>query len=123
MKRPLKGRMRGAWPLMPIMVGVLCLTLLTPLTTAHSQTDVVPADPYWEVCFSPRGGCAALIVKTIAAAHSSVLVQAYSFTSAPIAKSLLNAAQRGLTVDVILDRSQRSERYSIADFLLNAKIP
>ncbi len=52
-----------------------------------------------------------------------LLVQAYSFTSAPIARALRDAHKRGVAVTVILDRSQRSERYSSADFLAHAGIP
>ena len=46
-----------------------------------------------------------------------VLVQAYSFTSAPIAKALVDAQRRGVKVQVILDKSQRTEKCSEADFL------
>ena len=58
-----------------------------------------------------------------ATAKASVLVQAYSFTSAPIAKALLAAHKRGVQVQVILDKSQKSEKYSEADFLVNVGIP
>ena len=44
-----------------------------------------------EVFFSPDGGATAAIVREIDAAKSEVLVQAYSFTSVPIAQALLNA--------------------------------
>ena len=54
---------------------------------------------------------------------ATVLVQAYSFTSAPIAKALLAAHKRGVKVEVILDKSQKSEKYSEADFLVNMGIP
>jgi len=47
-------------------------------------------------------------VKELNAAKESVLVQAYSFTSAPIAKALLEAHKRGVKVQVILDKSQRT---------------
>jgi phosphatidylserine/phosphatidylglycerophosphate/cardiolipin synthase-like enzyme len=50
-------------------------------------------------------------------------LQAYSFTSAPIAKALLDAHTRGVQVQVILDKSQRSEKYSSADFLANQGVP
>ena len=56
-------------------------------------------------------------------ATNSILVQAYSFTSAPIAKALNDAHRRGLQVQVILDGSQRNEKYSEADFLQNNEIP
>jgi phosphatidylserine/phosphatidylglycerophosphate/cardiolipin synthase-like enzyme len=51
------------------------------------------------------------------------LAQAYSFTSAPIAKALLDAHKRGVQVQVILDKSQRSDKYSSADFLANQGVP
>ena len=54
---------------------------------------------------------------------TSILVQAYSFTSAPIAKALLDAHKRGVQVQVILDKSQRTEKYSSADFLANQGTP
>lgn len=47
-------------------------------------------------------------------------MQAYSFTSAPIAKALLEAHKRGVKVIAVLDKSQRSERYMSATFLANA---
>jgi len=79
--------------------------------------------PPMEVYFSPEGGCTEAIVREIDAAQTSILVQAYSFTSAPIAKALVEAHQRGVHVEAILDRSQKSEKYSSADFVLHAGIP
>jgi phosphatidylserine/phosphatidylglycerophosphate/cardiolipin synthase-like enzyme len=75
------------------------------------------------ICFTPGGSCTDLIVKALGEARSSILVQAYSFTSAPIAKALLDAHKRGLRVEVILDKSQRTEKYSSADFLANQGVP
>jgi phosphatidylserine/phosphatidylglycerophosphate/cardiolipin synthase-like enzyme len=75
------------------------------------------------VCFTPGGNCTEQIVKTLGNAKSSILVQAYSFTSAPIAKALLDAHTRGVQVQVILDKSQRTEKYSSADFLANQGVP
>jgi phosphatidylserine/phosphatidylglycerophosphate/cardiolipin synthase-like enzyme len=63
------------------------------------------------------------VVKEIDAATASILVQAYSFTSAPIAKALVDAHKRGVRIAVILDSSQRTEKYSSADFVLHAGIP
>jgi len=76
-----------------------------------------------EVYFSPNGGAQAAIVQEISKARSSILVQAYSFTSAPIGKALIDAARRGVHVVALLDKSQRAERYSSATFLVNAGIP
>jgi phosphatidylserine/phosphatidylglycerophosphate/cardiolipin synthase-like enzyme len=76
-----------------------------------------------EVYFSPRGGCTEAVVREVGKARKTVWVQAYSFTSAPIARALVEASRRGVKVRVILDRSQRSERYTAADFLVHAGIP
>jgi hypothetical protein len=57
------------------------------------------------------------------AAKKTVLVQAYSFTSAPIARALVDAKHRGVDVQVILDKSQRGERYTSATFLANEGVP
>lgn len=67
-----------------------------------------------EVCFSPDGKCEERIVREIAGAKGSVLVQAYGFTSRPIADALIAAQQRGVTVRAILDSSNAKERYSVA---------
>ena len=75
------------------------------------------------VYFSPKGGCTNAAVSALDAAQSSILVQAYSFTSAPIAKALVDAKNRGVDVQVILDKSQKTEKYSGATFLMNAGIP
>jgi phosphatidylserine/phosphatidylglycerophosphate/cardiolipin synthase-like enzyme len=62
-------------------------------------------------------------VDALSGAKNSVLVQAYSFTSAPIAKALVDAHRRGVDVKVILDRSNRTAHYSAATFLAHAGIP
>ena len=62
-------------------------------------------------------------VKELNAARASVLVQAYSFTSAPIAKALVDAHRRGVKVQVVLDSSNKSDKYSSADFVAHAGIP
>ena len=72
--------------------------------------------------FSPSGGCTDAIVMELGAAQKSVLVQAYSFTSAPIAEAVAQAKKRGCQVIVILDKSQETQRYSAATFLRNQGI-
>jgi phosphatidylserine/phosphatidylglycerophosphate/cardiolipin synthase-like enzyme len=76
-----------------------------------------------QVYFSPKGGATDAVVNALDHATNAVLVQAYSFTSAPIAKALVDAHRRGIKVQVILDHSQRTEKYSEADFLRNSSIP
>ena len=89
------------------------LTPEVPLASVTATSSAVT------VCFTPGGNCTDAIVHARGNAKRRVLVQAYSFTSAPIAKALLDAYTRGAHVQVILDKSQRTEKYSSADFLAN----
>jgi phosphatidylserine/phosphatidylglycerophosphate/cardiolipin synthase-like enzyme len=50
-------------------------------------------------------------------------VLAYSFTSAPIAQALVEAHKRGIDVQVVVDKSQKREKYTSATFIANAGIP
>ena len=73
-------------------------------------------NPPVQVYFSPNGGCIDAIIKQIDDAKSEILVQAYSFTSTTISKALLEAYKRGVKVEAILDKSQKSQKYSGATF-------
>ena len=95
----------------------------TPLPAAIRQPNKVPATGTIEVAFSPNGGGAGLIIRTIGEAKKTIKVQAYSFTNADIAKALLDAHKRGVNVRVVLDKSQETEKYTSATFLANAGIP
>ncbi|MDA8126039.1 MAG: phospholipase D family protein [Deltaproteobacteria bacterium] len=101
--------------------------LLIALLFAGSAVQAVPVQvrqaPPIDVYFSPRAGATEAICREIAQARSEILVQAYSFTSAPIAQALLAAHKRGIKVAVILDKSQKTQKYSSATFLTNAAIP
>jgi len=71
--------------------------------------------------FSPRQGATELVVSTIDKARQSVRVAAYSFTSHSIADALVQAHQRGVDVEVVLDKSQRKR--SLAGFLKENGVP
>jgi len=89
------------------------------------STPIVPSKAVAEkqgdiaVYFSPHGGCTEAICKAIGEAKKKVRIQAYSFTSAPVAKALIDAQKRGVEVIAVLDKSNRSDRYSSATFLKN----
>jgi hypothetical protein len=86
-----------------------------PFAPMPSTTTMPSAVP---VCFTPGGNCTDAIVQALGDAKRTILVQAYSFTSSPIAKALLDAHTRGVQVQVILDKSQRTEKYgSVAKLL------
>ena len=92
------------------------MPLLLSFTILATAADI-------QVYFSPDGGCTEAIVRELGKAKSTVLVQAYSFTSAPIAKALVDAEKRGVKIQVILDKRERREKYTEADFLLHAGVP
>ncbi|XCA36127.1 MAG: phospholipase D family protein [Wolbachia endosymbiont of Armadillidium vulgare] len=79
--------------------------------------------PRITVCFTPEENCTNLIIDSVDHAKGSVLVQAYSFTSKPIAKSLIEAKERGVDIKVILDESQTSSKHSVINELFEHKIP
>ena len=93
----------------------LFLFLLLSSAPLWAQQGPQDLHPY----YSPNGGCTQAVVEQLNGAKKLVLVQAYSFTSAPIARALVDAKHRGVDVQVILDKSQRGEAYSSATFLAN----
>lgn len=76
-----------------------------------------------QVYFSPKGGCTDAIVREISKAKSEIMVQAYSFTSKDISKALVDAHKRGVHTEIILDKSNKSQKYSAADFTHNMGVP
>lgn len=101
---------------------LICLLLFSFIVSSYAET--YPATPSnIQVCFTPGQDCIAQITDVLDAAKQSILVQAYSFTSIPIAEHLIAAKNRGVIVKVILDKSQKSQKYSAARLLLNYAIP
>lgn len=105
------------------MRSLLIAILLSTLLTTPCLCESFKATGTIEAYFSPNGGATEAIVKEINAAKSEILVQAYSFTSKPIAKALVDARKRGIKIEAVLDKSQRNEKYTSADFVAHAGIP
>ena len=87
-----------------------------PAQAVHVNTNVI-------VAFSPNGDATSVIVHAIDAARHEILVQAYGFTSKPILAALAGAEARGVTVKVILDKSNETARYSGATYVANHGVP
>jgi len=100
-----------------LVILVILATILPVSAEQFRSTGTIDA------FFSPKGGATAAVVRELDAARSEILVQAYSFTSKPIAKALIDAKKRGVKVVVVLDKSQRREKYTSADFVAHAGIP
>jgi phosphatidylserine/phosphatidylglycerophosphate/cardiolipin synthase-like enzyme len=73
--------------------------------------------------FSPKQGSTNHIVGMIEMAEKSICVAAYSFTSEPIAKALIAAHHRGVDVKIVLDKSQRTAKYSSYFMLKELDVP
>lgn len=104
-----------------LAAAILFIVVILP--TNGGTADLTLRDVPVSVFFSPRGGCTQAVVDRIRGAKKEVLVQAYSFTSVPIAQALLAAFKRDVKVEALLDKSQRTERYTSATFLANSGIP
>lgn len=100
-------------------LSVIVFTILSTSCLSETFQSTGTIDTY----FSPRGGATEAIVKEINNAKTEILVQAYSFTSKPIAKALVDARKRGIKIEAVLDESQKREKYTSADFIAHAGIP
>jgi phosphatidylserine/phosphatidylglycerophosphate/cardiolipin synthase-like enzyme len=110
---PAKARIRK------FFIILFCLFICSNVSAAHFTKDAT-----YQVCFTPGRYCTGYITRAIKQAKKTILVQAYSFTSRPIAKALVKAKDRGIKVKIILDKSQlQPDVYSRANYFLNKKIP
>ncbi len=104
--------------------SALCISVALALICPYSYAfDLVLNNAPAKVYFSPNGGCTQAIVDEINDAKTEILVQAYAFTSVPIAKALLEAHKRGVKAEVIMDQGASERQYTSATFLANQKIP
>jgi len=118
-RRHLKASQPGNWRLLkPLIFAPLLLALCCH--APQLRTDV---EGHVKLYFTPGDSPTAAIVETLDKAKESIHVQAYSFTSPPIAAALKRAHDRGVSVKVILDKSQKTEKYTSATFLTHAGIP
>lgn len=89
---------------------ILGFSLLFPIIAIPLPADV-------SVCFTPGQQCDMRIINAIDGAHSTIMVQAYQLTSAPISNSLARAHGRGVKVLILLDKTQ----YRYAGIYFNEK--
>lgn len=83
-----------------VPVAVLALCFLAEI--AHASVNL-PSTGRVEVAFSPRDDPQALLTRVIGTARKTIHVQAYVFTSQPIADALIAAHRRGVKVEVLAD--------------------
>lgn len=93
------------------IILVVMLAIAWPFIT-KANDDV-------EVCFTPPMGCTKVISNAIFEAKESIYVQAYGMSSTVIANALIKAKQKGVVVEIILDKSNLSQNYSQINELKN----
>ncbi|MBF0488341.1 MAG: phospholipase D family protein [Nitrospirae bacterium] len=103
------------------LLSVAAIIFISLATTAYALD--VPLNTNAHVYFSPMGGATEAIVAEIGRAKAEILIQAYSFTSKPIAEALVRAKKTGVNIAVILDKSNLSDQYSAVTFTANEGIP
>ena len=92
-----------------------CVLLFAAVFCANTAQSEPTVEVYFERCTDA-------VVRELSHAKQTVHVQAYSFTSAPIARALTDAEERDVKVIAILDASNRTRNYSAADFLAHEGI-
>ena len=102
----------------------------TPSPTIHFTGSVtaqeIPHGASFEVGFSPKRNALEVVMSLILNTQTELLVASYSFTSKEIAFALVEAKQRGVDVQVIVDHAQNNDEqggYKAVDFLQSQGIP
>lgn len=78
-------------------------TMLMTLTVSVVSTVPAQANTEIQTGFSPSGNAEELILKSIDEARHEIRVMAYVFTSTRIARALVNAKNRGVNVQLVVD--------------------
>lgn len=71
---------------------------------ARPESHTLPAQGTVELAFTPWDDSEAAILRVLKEARKAVYVQAYVFTSRPLAKALIAAKDRGVAVEILSDR-------------------
>lgn len=91
---------------------------------SYHQQNVTPLSITTpSVCFTSGKKCQTKLIDEIHKARKSIYVQAYSFTDRDVTDALVDAANRGVSVKVLLDKSNRNNNRSSKDFLIHNRVP
>ena len=77
-----------------------------------------------QACFSPQAKCSTHILREIDKAQKELLIAVYAFTSDEIARAVVQAKKRGVSIQIVLDREfDTANEKSQGRFLEEQKIP
>ena len=106
-----------------ILACAIAVGLVFAKTPWRGAPEPAATEQGVSVYFSPNGGCTAAIVDSVRKAEKTVDIQAFSFTSADIARALADAKERGVKVRAVLDAKEAlTGKYSGATYLSNHAI-
>ncbi len=105
-----------------LLAVIVEIVFSSPVSIARAANINLNNTPV-QVCFSPDDACTDLIINTLDKAKSEILLQAYSFTSEEIASALVKAHKKGIQVEVVLDKSNRSAKNSAGNVTSQMGIP
>jgi len=94
------SRLNPGYSLLLLALLAVCAAAADPAPRRYPATGSI------EIAFTPGDRIDRLVIAAIDAASSEVLVQAFSFTDHAIARALVRARARGVTVRVVADREQ-----------------
>jgi phosphatidylserine/phosphatidylglycerophosphate/cardiolipin synthase-like enzyme len=99
----------------PLVTAFAIALLTSALASAPAIAKELPARGSVEVLFTPWDDAEGAIIRVLAEARHTIHVQAYVFTSRPIAKALREAHARGVRVAILADKEmdQRNEHSQI----------
>jgi phospholipase D len=123
-KKSLRVKVGLPWLIMMLLIGFLFGNYFeqdSRYSFSTSQT-AIDNENQIELCFTPPSGCGTLIAQEIARAKDSIYVQAYGLTSGIIVNQLIQAKNRGVKVQVLLDKSNVSDKWSKMMDLVNANV-
>lgn len=109
----------------PRRLALAVLVAAVPLASGGvGASDTLAARGSIELAFSPAGDPEAALLRVIDRARATLHVQAYVFTSRPIAKALVAAHRRGVRVEVLADADMnRRGKGNAIPQLIEAGIP
>ena len=123
-KKSLRVKVGLPWLIMMLLIGFLFGNYFEQDSRYSFSTSQASIDNenQIEVCFTPPSGCGTLIAQEVARAKESIYVQAYGLTSGIIVNQLIQAKNRGVKVQVLLDKSNVSDKWSKMMDLVNANV-
>lgn len=101
---------------------LLCIFPVMSMAQTNEAAVEVPVTKI-RAYFTPGHMVENAITEEIGTAKREIRVQAYSFTNPVIVQALADAQVRGVDVMLLLDKSNRTQKYSAADYASHAGIP